>query len=73
MRTRIKCDYGKNFRNLSFPCTEKKLQIFCDSLALPDEAGTQIHFGRVYDRLQMDALLMGNEMSPTIYEATGQL
>lgn len=63
MRTMIQCDYGENFRNLSFPCTEKELQIFCDSLALPNEAGTQIRVGHVHNSTQMDDLLAGKEIN----------
>lgn len=62
MRTMIKCNYGENFRNLSFPCTERELQIFCDSLALPNEANAEIHVGRVRDNPQMDTLLAGKEV-----------
>lgn len=63
MRTMIQCDYGENFRNLSFPCTEKELQIFCDSLALPNEAGTQIRVCHVHNSTQMDDLLAGKEIN----------
>lgn len=62
MRTMIKCNYGENVRNLSFPCTERELQIFCDSLALPNEANAKIHVGRVHDNPQMDTLLAGKEV-----------
>lgn len=63
MRTVIQCEYGENFRSLSFPCTEKELQIFCDSLALPNEAGTQIRVGRIHNSPQMEDLLVGKEVN----------
>ena len=62
MRTMIKCNYGENFRNLLFPCTESELQIFCDSLALPNEVGTKIRVGYVHDSPQIDALLVDKEV-----------
>lgn len=58
----INCNYGENFRNLSFPCTEKELQIFCDSLALPNNAGTQIRVDHSHNNPKVDALLAGKEV-----------
>lgn len=62
MRTMINCNYGENFRDLSFPCTEKELQIFCDSLALPNNAGTQIRVDHSHNNPKVDALLAGKEV-----------
>ena len=63
MRTVMQCGSGENFKSLSFPCPEKELQIFCDSLAIPNEAGTRVRVGRVYDNPQIDALLTGLEVN----------
>lgn len=62
MHTIIKCNYGENFRNLSLPCTEREIQLFCDSLALPNDAGTQIRVDHSHNNPQVDALLAGKEV-----------
>lgn len=62
MRTMIQLNHGENYRNLSLPCTEKELQIFCDSLGVPNDAVTQIHVDHSHNNPQVDDLLAGKEV-----------
>lgn len=62
MRTMIQLNHGENYRNLSLPCTEKELQIFCDSLGIPNDAVTQIYVDRSHNNPQVDDLLAGKEV-----------
>ncbi len=62
MRTIIQLNHGENYRNLSLPCTEQELQIFCDSLGIPNDAVAQVHADHSHNNPQVEDLLAGKEV-----------
>lgn len=58
----IQLNHRENDRNLSLPCTEKELQIFCDSLGTPNDADTKIRVGHSHNNPKVDELLAGKEV-----------
>lgn len=57
MRVMMQCFHENNHRNLRLPCTEKELQIFCDSLEVRNTAKTEVRIDTVYNDAKMEALL----------------
>ncbi|WP_066460132.1 peptidoglycan DD-metalloendopeptidase family protein [Anaerotruncus rubiinfantis] len=63
MRVMMQCIRENNHSNLRFPCTEKELQILCDSLGVRNTAKTEVHIDIVHDDARLAALLSGKTVN----------
>lgn len=63
MRVMMQCIHETHRGNLILPCTEKELQIFCDSLEVSNTAKTEVNIGAVYNDAKMEALLSGKTVN----------